>query len=71
MGRSPHAPRLNTAATVYLVIGSLHEEARLRESFDDDYDAYLSSGVPFYVPAPARSALEPTSAVADLEGVPQ
>ena len=61
----------NTAATLYLVVGSLHEEARLREALGGDYDAYLSSGVPFYVPAPARSALEPTSAVADLGGVPQ
>ena len=61
----------NTAATIYLVVGSLHEEARLREAFGDDYEAYRSSGVPFYVPAPARSALEPTRAVADLEGVPQ
>ena len=61
----------NTAATIYLVIGSLHEEARLRHAFGDDYDAYLSSGVPFYVPAPERSGLEITSAVANLEGIPQ
>lgn len=61
----------NTAATIYLVIGSLHEEARLREEFGDDYDAYLNSGIPFYVPAPERSGLERTSAVANLEGVPQ
>jgi hypothetical protein len=60
----------NTAATIYLVIGSLHEEARLREAFGDDYDAYLNSGVPFYVPAPERSGLESTSAV-PLEGVTQ
>src|SRR5437588_841547 len=49
----------NTAATIYLVVGSLHEEARLREAFGDDYVAYLDSGVPFYVPLPARSGLEP------------
>ena len=30
----------NTAATVYLVIGSLHEESRLREAFGDKYIAY-------------------------------
>lgn len=58
----------NTAATIYLVIGSLHEEARLREEFGDDYDAYLNSGVPFYLPAPQRSGLEQTSTVANLEG---
>ena len=60
----------NTAATIYLVIGSLHEEARLREEFGDDYDAYLNSGIPFYLPAPERSSLELTSAVMNLEGVP-
>jgi methanethiol S-methyltransferase len=58
----------NTAATIYLVIGSLHEEARLREAFGEDYDAYLNSGVPFYVPAPEKSGLEVTSAVANLGG---
>ncbi len=57
----------NVAATVYLVVGSLHEEARLREAFGDEYDAYRDSGVPFYVPAPQRSALEPTSTVASLQ----
>jgi len=61
----------NTAATIYLVIGSLHEEARLREEFGDDYDAYLNSGIPFYLPAPERSSLEPTCVVANLEGVPR
>lgn len=61
----------NTAATIYLVIGSLHEEARLREVFGDDYDAYLNSGIPFYLPAPERSCLEQTSALANLEGVSQ
>ena len=61
----------NTAATIYLVIGSLHEEMRLREAFGDDYDAYLNSGVPFYVPAPEKSGLEVTSAVANLKITPQ
>jgi hypothetical protein len=61
----------NTAATLYLVVGSLHEEARQREAFGDDYDAYLNSGIPFYVPAPERTGLELTSAVANLEGVLQ
>lgn len=61
----------NAAATIYLVVGSLHEEARLREAYGDGYDAYLNSGVPFYIPAPARSALDPTGTVADLEGVSQ
>jgi hypothetical protein len=49
----------NSAATVYLVIGSLHEEARLREAYGEEYKAYLGSGVPFYLP----SVLEPGSAL--------
>ena len=61
----------NTAATIYLVVGSLHEETRLREAFGDDYDAYLNCGVPFYIPAPQRSVLEATNPVVTLEGVPQ
>lgn len=61
----------NAAATIYLVVGSLHEEARLREAFGDDYDAYLKSGVPFYFPAPVQSGFEPTGDIANLEGVPQ
>lgn len=61
----------NTAATVYLVIGSLHEEVRLREAFGNDYDAYLNSGVPFYVPAFERNGLEATSVVANLGCAPQ
>lgn len=61
----------NTAATIYLVVGSLHEEARLREAFGEDYDAFLKSGVPFYIPALKRSGREVTSVVANLESVPQ
>lgn len=58
----------NTAATIYLIVGSLHEEARLREAFGAEYGAYLDSGVSFYVPVPARSGLERTSAMANLHG---
>ena len=49
----------NTAATIYLVIGSLHEEARLREAFGDRYAAYEDSGVVFYLPSWRRSAATP------------
>jgi methanethiol S-methyltransferase len=56
----------NTAATIYLVVGSLHEEARLRDAFGDEYDVYRSNGVSFYIPVPDRSGLEPTNAVANL-----
>lgn len=58
----------NLAATVYLAVGSLHEEARLREAFGAEYDAYLNSGVSFYIPVPARSGLERTSVMANLHG---
>jgi hypothetical protein len=61
----------NTAATIYLMIGSLHEEARLKGAFGEDYDAYLNSGVAFYVPVPDRGAVESMSAVAHLQGLPQ
>ena len=61
----------NVAATIYLVVGSLHEEARLREQFGDNYDAYLKSGIPFYLPSPEQSGLELTSALAKRAGVPQ
>jgi protein-S-isoprenylcysteine O-methyltransferase Ste14 len=54
----------STAATAYLVVGSIHEEARLRAIFGDEYDAYRNSGVPFYLPTAVRSGLEPTSAIA-------
>jgi hypothetical protein len=56
----------NAAATLYLVIGSLHEEARLQEAFGDDYAAYQHSGVAFYLPAPQRGAAEPMEIVAAL-----
>ena len=61
----------NTAATIYLVVGSLHEEARLRDAYGEDYDTYLNSGVPFYVPVTDRSGLETTSAVAVSHGAPR
>jgi protein-S-isoprenylcysteine O-methyltransferase Ste14 len=45
----------NIAATAYLVLGSGHEEARLREAFGHEYDHYRRSGVPFYIPLSYRS----------------
>lgn len=57
----------NTAATVYLLIGSLHEESRLREVFGDKYIAYERSEVPFYLPSPGRSAAHSMASVINLQ----
>lgn len=50
-------PRMTTrlaalagASTVYLVLGSIHEEVRLRSAYGRAYERYQRSGVPFYVP---------------------
>ena len=55
----------NAAATVYLVLGSRHEEARLLHAYGERYAAYQQSGVPFYAPRPTRAVpAEPTAALA-------
>ncbi len=61
----------NTATTNYLVVGSLDEEARLKEAISEGYDTYRTSGVAFYLPTPDRSAVESMRAVANLQGLPQ
>ena len=55
-------PRMNTnllafnlVATLYLVLGSVHEEARLRKVYGARYESYLRRRVSFYVPMPSRS----------------
>lgn len=53
----------NAAATLYLVVGSMHEEARLEKAYGDEYIAYQRSGVPFYVPVPKRAPLIPAARV--------
>ncbi|MCU0627516.1 MAG: hypothetical protein MUF21_13675 [Gemmatimonadaceae bacterium] len=45
----------NAAATLYLVLGSRHEEARLRAAHGDAYERYRRSGIPFYLPRPVRT----------------
>jgi hypothetical protein len=59
----------NTAATLYLVVGSLHEEARLRQAYGEAYSAYQHSGVPFYLPSPDHDAVKPMSSTACAPGL--
>ena len=46
----------NLVSTAYLVVGSMHEEARLKAAYGDRYTAYQHSGVRFYVPGVERRA---------------
>lgn len=45
----------NLVSTLYFVLGSLHEEARLKDACGKDYLAYSNGPVPFYWPWPARA----------------
>jgi protein-S-isoprenylcysteine O-methyltransferase Ste14 len=49
----------SSVATLYLVVGSAHEEHRLSAAYGEAYRRYQRSGVPFYVPRPrlARSGV--------------
>jgi protein-S-isoprenylcysteine O-methyltransferase Ste14 len=58
----------NVAATLYLVAGSRHEEARLAAAYGDAYETYRRSGVPFYLPRVRRPALPPAPTVGQGEG---
>ena len=57
------APRMtaNLAAfsavtTLYLLAGSHHEEARLREAYGEAFAAYVASGVGFFMPLTSSTA---------------
>lgn len=39
----------NVVATMYLVLGSLHEERRLGRAYGARYRRYLEGGTPFYL----------------------
>lgn len=45
----------NFIVTVYLIVGSVHEEARLREVYGQAYIDYQLSGVNFFVPSQVDS----------------
>lgn len=40
----------NAVSTIYLVLGSWHEEARLRAAYGDVYRQYEKGRIPFYIP---------------------
>ena len=41
----------NSLVTVYLILGSVHEEARLRATYGQTYIDYQKSGINFFVPS--------------------
>jgi hypothetical protein len=47
----------NVVGTAYMLLGSLHEEARLRSAYGDAYEGYLRSQVPFFWPSLQRLML--------------
>ncbi|MGB7923838.1 MAG: hypothetical protein WCF57_11395 [Pyrinomonadaceae bacterium] len=51
----------NCVATLYLILGSAHEEMRLRAAYGNAYVEYQKSGVPFYVPSIYTKALSASS----------
>lgn len=44
----------NLVSTVYFVLGSRHEEIRLRDAYGELYRQYADGPVPFFVPGAAR-----------------
>lgn len=60
-------PRMNTnllayniVMTAYLVLGSVHEEARLRAAYGAHYERYVARSTSFYVPVPGAWTSERT-----------
>lgn len=62
----------NIIATGYLVIGSLHEEKRLRHQYGEAYQEYQRNGTPFFLPSLASQpvAVAPNGGDTPERGAP-
>ena len=45
----------SVAASLYLYVGSVHQDRRLRRSYGESYEQYRTAGVPLFFPAALRS----------------
>jgi hypothetical protein len=59
----------NTAASIYLFLGSRNEEARLRVALGEEYETYQNSDVPFFIPAPNSVAGGAAASIAESRRV--
>ena len=46
----------SVVASLYLYLGSLHQDHRLRRAYGDEYERYRASGVPLFLPSLTRIA---------------
>lgn len=47
----------NLITTVYLVVGSMHEEKRLKKIYGQAYEDYRKSGINFFIPSMPRRSI--------------
>lgn len=56
----------STISTLYLIIGSKHEESRLQEAYGVVYSDFQNSGIPFYLPKPSPMRKPESDAIVQL-----